>query len=180
MMWARCQLDTAADLTSRVGLNRLASRAVSFGWTRPEQIEVRIELQAHPADGHERFAEHDELARQAHLVAADQAGDLEKQRLRVEAMQRQAVVLLDELQEVVPQRVPIGRFAQGVHVGQDLDHDLRLAVERGDQGDDELAQPFLIDPPGKTEVDQSDSSRRFDQQIARMRVGMEEGRISKN
>ena len=143
-----------------------------------DKVEVRREPLAHALDRGDRLDQEDDVARHPQAVLADLLEELLEHAAEVELRERRALELPDELPDVGAERAVVDD--PGVRVAQ-AHHDVEHGVEFG--GDHalhevrELRRGARIDLPGHAAVDEGDRAVLEGEDVARVRIGVEEAEL---
>src|SRR6185369_2455800 len=89
-------------------------------------------------------------------------------------MQGELVVFIDEFGQVPAQRPDVGAVRDIAGIDKQGDYFFNILSEDGKQNIGEMSLQKGIDPAGHPEVEQADDIVRQDQDVARMRIAVEE------
>ena len=107
-------------------------------------------------------------------VAADHAEDVVDHRADRDFADRPAVVAGSKMLDVTPERRPVDVTAGDTELVKHIDLPIGILGRVGKQGPDQLLLDARTHGADHAEVDDADPPARLDEEVARMRIGMEE------
>ena len=137
-------------------------------------VEVGRQRAPQPLQRDEGLDQQRQIGRQRQPVLAQDGGDIVHHPAQAELGQRGAAVLVDEGDHILLQRLHVGVAGILGPLHQHLDHRLGIALHQAEHQRQQLVAARIAEPAHHAEIDEGQPVARQVEDIARMRIGVEE------
>ncbi len=157
----------------------VANQTVDVGSQQGGYVQLRIQQQGHARHRGHGLEHHDHVPGDGHAVPPDRFSELRREGHEVQPAQRLTMVFVEQHLQVAHEQAAIDARAGHPHLDQYIYQQLDVALHRGEEQHEELTGQLIADHSDLSEVDESDSGRRGDQDVAGVRVGVENADLEK-
>src|SRR6185369_4524054 len=137
-------------------------------------VKFRVQHSSHPLHCHEGFCQKQQVGVELDPVTGNYFNEIDKELSHFEFMQGEFIVFVDEFRQIPSQRSNVNAVCDVAGIYKKGDYLFNILFEDGKENIGEMSFQKGVNTAGHPEIEQADDIVRQNQDVARMRIAVEE------